>query len=103
MGLRYARLEKKLGEVDRARAIYMHLSQYTDPQEDVVGLWKVRLVEILTKIFQEWEEFELQFGNEDTYTEMMRVRRTVMTKFVVAPPTLAAIQDSIEMEKQKAQ
>jgi pre-mRNA-splicing factor SYF1 len=41
MGLRYSRLEKKLGEVDRARAIYTHLSQFSDPQDDVYGLWKV--------------------------------------------------------------
>ena len=28
MGLRYAQLERKLGEIDRARAIYAHVSQY---------------------------------------------------------------------------
>ena len=41
MGIRYARLEKKLGEIDRARAIYTHASQFQDPQEDKYGLWKV--------------------------------------------------------------
>ena len=29
----------------------------------------------------EWEEFELQFGNPDTYREMLRVKRTVAGKF----------------------
>ena len=29
---RYANLERKLGEVDRARAIYMHGSQEVDPK-----------------------------------------------------------------------
>ena len=32
MCLRYANLERKLGEVDRARAIYMHGSQEVDPK-----------------------------------------------------------------------
>jgi pre-mRNA-splicing factor SYF1 len=26
LGLRYAKLERKLGEIDRARAIYVHMS-----------------------------------------------------------------------------
>jgi pre-mRNA-splicing factor SYF1 len=31
MGLRFAKIERKLNEVDRARAIYIHLSQYCEP------------------------------------------------------------------------
>ncbi len=41
MGQRYARLEKKLGEVDRARGIYTHICQFCDPSDDKFGLWKV--------------------------------------------------------------
>lgn len=32
MCLRYAELERKLGEIDRARAIYSHCSQTCDPR-----------------------------------------------------------------------
>jgi len=32
MCLRYADLERKLGEIDRARAIYSHCSQMCDPR-----------------------------------------------------------------------
>jgi pre-mRNA-splicing factor SYF1 len=32
MGLQYAQLERKLGEVDRARAILVHISALCDPR-----------------------------------------------------------------------
>jgi pre-mRNA-splicing factor SYF1 len=32
MCLRFAALERKLGEIDRARAIYAHASQFCDPR-----------------------------------------------------------------------
>ena len=32
MCLRYAELETKLGEIDRARALYIHGSQMSDPR-----------------------------------------------------------------------
>ena len=32
MCLRFANLERKLGEIDRARAIYAHASQFCDPR-----------------------------------------------------------------------
>jgi len=31
LGLRFAKLERKLGELDRARSIYEHLSQFCNP------------------------------------------------------------------------
>ena len=41
IGLRFAYLERKFGEIDRARAIYTHLSQFSDPRDDDLKLWKV--------------------------------------------------------------
>ena len=35
---RYAKLERGLGEVDRARAIYVHASAMADPRRDT-GFW----------------------------------------------------------------
>lgn len=32
MCLRYADLERKLGEIDRARGVYQHCSQISDPR-----------------------------------------------------------------------
>ena len=36
MCLSYAQLETKLGEIDRARAIYSHGSQFSDPRVRVM-------------------------------------------------------------------
>lgn len=38
MCMRYAELETKLGEIDRARAIYVHCSQKCDPRVSFVVL-----------------------------------------------------------------
>lgn len=64
MCLKFADMEKRLGEIDRARAIYAHASQFCDPRSNP-GFW--------TK----WEAFEVQHGNEDTFKEMLRVKRSV--------------------------
>merc|ERR1712185_404872 len=56
MCIRYANLERKLGEIDRARAIYMHGCQQVDPSSDAT-YWAT------------WHEFEVAHGNEDTFRE----------------------------------
>lgn len=68
MCLRFAEMERRLGEIDRARAIYGHASQFADPRMDP-GFW--------TK----WESFEVQHGNEDTFKEMLRIKRSVQAQF----------------------
>ena len=60
----FARLERKLGEVDRARAVLQHGSRSADPRVDP-GYWA------------EWNDFEVQHGNEETFREMLRVKRSV--------------------------
>ena len=54
---RYARLERKLGEIDRARGLYIHASQFANPQHD-------------PEFWEEWNRFEVRHGNEDTFREM---------------------------------
>ena len=54
MCLRYAALERRLGEIDRARAIYVHASSLADPCTDP-GFWA------------DWNDFEVKHGNEDTF------------------------------------
>lgn len=38
MCMRFAQLERKLGEIDRARAIYAHASQFCDPRVSATQL-----------------------------------------------------------------
>lgn len=49
MCLRFASLERKLGEIDRARAIYAHASQFCDPRTNA-AFWT------------EWNAFESAFA-----------------------------------------
>ena len=39
MALKYADLEKNMGEIDRARGVYIYASQFSDPDDDVEHLW----------------------------------------------------------------
>jgi pre-mRNA-splicing factor SYF1 len=66
--LKFAEMERRLGEIDRARAIYGHASQFADPRMDK-AFWDV------------WEKFEVAHGNEDTFKEMLRVKRSVAAQF----------------------
>ncbi|KAF2428977.1 putative DNA repair and transcription protein [Tothia fuscella] len=68
MCLRFAEMERRLGEIDRARAIYGHASQFCDPRTDA-GFWS------------KWEQFEVGHGNEDTFKEMLRVKRSVQAQY----------------------
>eukprot|EP00930_Biecheleria_cincta_P082485 TRINITY_DN7220_c0_g2_i1.p1 TRINITY_DN7220_c0_g2~~TRINITY_DN7220_c0_g2_i1.p1 ORF type:complete len:957 (-),score=230.22 TRINITY_DN7220_c0_g2_i1:93-2963(-) len=66
--VRYAKMETMLGEVDRARGIYVHASQFCDPRKEE-EFWKV------------WRGFEVQHGNEDTFRDMLRIKRSVQALF----------------------
>lgn len=68
MCLRFAALERKMGEIDRARAIYAHASQFCDPRVD-------------PKFWTEWHDFEIDTGSEDTFREMLRIKRSVQAQF----------------------
>lgn len=68
MCLKFADMEKRLGEIDRARAIYGHASQFCDPRTNP-GFW------------EKWDQFEVAHGNEDTYKEMLRIKRSVQAQY----------------------
>ena len=78
MCLRFAQLERKLGEIDRARAVYAHASQFCDPRVHANGFWK------------EWYDFEIETGSEDTFREMLRIKRSVQAQFNTEASYLAA-------------
>jgi len=68
MCLRFADMETKLGEIDRARAIYGHCSQMCDPR-------------VATKFWDSWKNFEVRHGNEDTLREMLRIKRSIQHQY----------------------
>lgn len=68
MCLKFAALESKLGEIDRARAIYAHCAQLCDPRTNE-QFWKT------------WQDFELRNRNEDGYREMLRIKRSVAASY----------------------
>lgn len=55
MCLQYAQLETKLGEIDRARAVYSHGSQFSDPRVSNIMLYSItdtvscRLLKVIGK------------------------------------------------------
>ena len=73
MCLKFAEMERRLGEIDRARAIYGHASQFCDPRTNP-AFW------------QKWESFEVQHGNEDTFKEMLRIKRSVQAQYKYVCP-----------------
>ena len=77
MCLRFAALERKLGEIDRARAVYAHASQFCDTH-------------VNPKFWVEWNTFEIETGSEDTFREMLRIKRRVQAQFNTEASYLAA-------------
>jgi len=65
---RFAALERKHGEIDRARSLYIHASQFSNPSA-VPAFW------------EEWNSFEVRHGNEDTFREMLRIKRSVAASY----------------------
>ncbi|EIW85392.1 protein prenylyltransferase [Coniophora puteana RWD-64-598 SS2] len=85
MCLRFAALERKLGEIDRARAVYAHASQFCDPRTN-------------TKFWSEWNSFEIETGSEDTFREMLRIKRSVQAQFNTEASYLAAQTNSVRQD-----
>lgn len=71
MCLAFADMERKLGEVDRGRAVYAYTSQLCDPR-------------VHSTFWDAWREFETAHGNKDTMSEMLRIRRSVQASFNTA-------------------
>lgn len=64
---RFSMMERRLGEVDRARAIYVECCRVVDTRVggDFARFWK------------DWEEFEAEVGDEDDVGNMLRWKRRV--------------------------
>lgn len=90
MCMKYAELERNLGEIDRARAIYVFASQFADPRSDPT-FWK------------KWNDFEVQHGNEDTFREMLRIKRSVLASYsqthLILPENLMQKDQKLNLEE----
>lgn len=61
----------------------MYISQFTDPRDDRKQLW------------EEWEGFETEYGDRETYKEYLRIKRSVEAKFLMLPPDLEKIEEQV--------
>lgn len=55
-------------QAERARALYVHAAQMYDPKTEA-------------KTWQEWNDFEVEHGNEDSFREMLRIKRAVKVQY----------------------
>ena len=89
---RYAALEKSLGEIDRARAIFVSAASVADPQGGA-DFWK------------DWNDFEVQHGNEETFKEMLRIKRSVSTAYsaaaIMTNPAAKKLQEQQQQQQQQ--
>ena len=68
MCLDFAKMETSLHEVDRARAVLAYGAQLADPRR-------------FPEYWSRWHEFEVSHGNEETFREMLRIKRSVQAAF----------------------
>jgi tetratricopeptide (TPR) repeat protein len=66
--LDFAQMESSLREIERARAIYSYGASMADPRQD-------------PKYWKAWHDFEVSNGNEMTFRDMLRVKRSVQASF----------------------
>ena len=82
IALRFADLETKLGEIERARAIFSYASQFCNPQTQI-SFWEL------------WRDFEARHGNVETFKEMQRIKRSVQTEFLQREVVATDLVDSM--------
>ncbi|KAJ2384144.1 pre-mRNA-splicing factor syf1, partial [Coemansia sp. RSA 2603] len=72
----FAHAERRMGEIDRARALFAYAAQLAS--DDSAAVWPA------------WHAFEVQHGSEDSFKEMLRVKRLVRARYAADPHVLAA-------------
>jgi len=83
MSLDFAKMETSLQQIDRARAILAYGAQLADPRR-LPDYWKL------------WNEFEIAHGNEETFREMLRVKRSVEAAFSTVNYNATGMTDKVE-------
>ena len=66
--LDFAAMETSLQEIDRARAVLAYGAQMADPRRN-------------EEYWSTWNEFEISHGNEETFREMLRIKRSAEASF----------------------
>jgi len=79
----FSKLETSLQEIDRARGILVYGAQMADPRR-LPDYWK------------HWNEFEIAHGNEETFREMLRVKRSVEAAFSTVNYNAAGMDEKQE-------
>lgn len=64
----FAKMETSLQELERARAVLTYGAQMADPRR-------------LPEYWKKWHDFEVSHGNEETFREMLRIKRSVQAAF----------------------
>jgi pre-mRNA-splicing factor SYF1 len=78
----FAKMEMTLQEVDRARAIFAYGAQSADPRR-------------MPEYWKDWNDFEIANGNEDSFRDMLRVKRSVEAAFSTVNYNAAGMAENI--------
>lgn len=70
-------LDAARAQIERARALYTHAAQVYDPQSD-------------ERVWQAWNDFEVEQGSEDSFREMLRIKRAVRAQYAAVGGAAAA-------------
>eukprot|EP00977_Amphora_coffeiformis_P003661 scaffold710_cov171-Amphora_coffeaeformis.AAC.30 len=79
----FAKMETTLQEYERARAIYAYGAQMADPRR-------------MPEFYKAWHEFEIDYGNEETFREMLRVKRSVEAAFSTVNYNAKGLNEAVE-------
>ena len=79
----FAKMETTLQEYERARAIFAYGAQMADPRR-------------LPEYYKAWHEFEIDHGNEETFREMLRVKRSVEAAFTTVNYNAKGLNEATE-------
>lgn len=85
--LAHSALEERLNEIPRARALFQHLSQFCDPRVYEQTFW------------QPWQEFETRNGDESSFREMLRIKRSIGNVFLQKQPFVKASESSVQEQQ----
>lgn len=91
--IKYASMESKIGEHERARRIFMHGSQFADPAK-------------AAEFWEAYEQFENAHGTKDTFAEMLSQKNIAAQKYnssvhmgmINDEMDIAAMDDDAELE-----
>ncbi|KAJ2776306.1 pre-mRNA-splicing factor syf1 [Coemansia interrupta] len=75
MAVDFAQAERRMGEIDRARALFVYAAGLAS--DDAAEVWPA------------WHAFEVRHGSEDSFREMLREKRVVRARYAADAGVLA--------------